>query len=30
MPEAATIVPNAPEDGRKKQPKHVEQFRSCQ
>ena len=29
-PEAATIVPSAPEDGRKKRPKYVEQFFSCQ
>jgi len=29
-PEAATIVPSAPEDGRKKRPKHVEQFCSYQ
>ena len=26
----AIIVPSAPEDGRKKRPKHVEQFCSCQ
>ena len=29
-PEAATIFPNALQDGRKKRPKHVEQFCSCQ
>jgi len=29
-PEATTIVPSAPEDGRKKRPKHAEQFCSCQ
>jgi len=29
-PETATIVPSAPEDGRKKRPKHVEQFCSRQ
>ena len=29
-PEAANIVPSAPEDGRKKRPKHVEQFCICQ
>ena len=28
-PEAATIVSSAPEDGRKKRPKHVGQYCSC-
>ena len=27
--EAATVVPSAPEDGRKKRPKHVDQFCIC-